>query len=552
MLNALEVGGHWGLSWYLWKGGNGRHARASGKQAGSWDKVRDDYREGRYFVYLQLLSLPIPVLRSLVRNTLLFDIQHKQDVKTFHKYHMLVVNQRGIYYNLPQRKGNQTGFLSASEAHLLNGAVKNYLGKDREANLNARSFDLYLAAPSNTITRPIEDRRWVPSAQAAANLNLWAESITRHASTRDGERDIPQQRVPLEIGWADKMDVRVGQHLDSSSTNYIFGFFNTWSRHVLEAFGPPAQGCIFRIWHHDSNLPPLSEVLATLLCCSHVTEGGFNPIGAGGFSTTMKGKEGYELARSEVFGKRAHVARAIEADLARLDKMVTTWHASDQDKEEEEAALLSGIRSRLLELQSDIEAFNRDIHQAAQERRKSQQERNEQIDANKQLLRIGIIASDFEELKEKETRAEVDARRLFDERVWRADHLTSEFPPVPTDAPHQLARQAFETWQTQQNNLLAGLPNVLAGGSKLKESDKDAEFGVKLRSWLKEKGEEMDREEKAARQQYQEQKLQEKSRRRARIEAINAEKEADKEATRRKLDALLLSTDHASSSDHPL
>lgn len=333
MLEALELGGHSGLAWYFYQGGNGRRERADAKELGSWKLIDSDLREKRYHVYLQIISLPICIHRSLIKITLSYDIEHDEEVREFHRLHMGLCSEMGIYYNQPKRKSAMgEGFLTVTEAAMLLIAVERYLSFDPRSNAAARNFDMHLSPPGSIHTWNDTKRRWIKheSDHIRTVLRAWASTTAENATDAMNDDDlahIPQRRTPMEIGWSDNMLKRAEQNENSQNTKYLFGYFNTWSRHILERFEKPSQGCIFRIWENDQYLAQVSEVLATLECSAHYTEGGFNPTAAGTFYVAPKGDEGYDLARSEVFTRRPHVNDALEADKALLENFKSTYEA---------------------------------------------------------------------------------------------------------------------------------------------------------------------------------------------------------------------------------
>ena len=390
MLEALDLGGHAGLAWYFYQGGNGRRERADAQQLGSWKLIESDLQEKRYHVYLQIISLPICIQRSLIKNTLSYDIEHDEEVREFHSLHMGLCSEMDIHYNQPKRKRAMgEGFLTVTEAALIPIAVEKYLSLDARSNAGARNFDMHLSPPESIHKWDETKRRWMrnESHRSRTVLQAWAGTIAENATAAMNDNDLahtPQRRTPMEIGWSENMLTQARQYADSQNTNFLFGYFNTWSRHILETFEKPSQGCIFRIWESDQYLAQVSEVLATLECSAHFTEGGFNSTAAGTFYVAPKGDESYDLARSEVFTRRPHVKDALEADKALLENFKSTYAALSPQRQRESAEHLEGLRQTIGTLQVEVDRIEDHIGQMTLQRRANQQKRYQALDKSKQ------------------------------------------------------------------------------------------------------------------------------------------------------------------------
>ena len=70
---------------------------------GYWKVLLNDWAEKRFYVYAILLSLPPPIIRSLIQNTLVYDIVNHRDVASFVFHFMEPTPLSGIYMNSPIR-----------------------------------------------------------------------------------------------------------------------------------------------------------------------------------------------------------------------------------------------------------------------------------------------------------------------------------------------------------------------------------------------------------------------------------------------------------------
>lgn len=268
------------------------------------------------------------------------------------------------------------------------------------------------------------------------------------------------------------METRTTQHSENNSTNYIFEYFNSWSRYEVGTFGPPAQGCIFGVWHRDPNPPQISEALTNMLCSAHISEGTFNATGAGGFSTPSRARDGYSRARAAVFAKRPHVPVALEADLARLMRSQAMYQVADIGKVGQGEEELRALREQTASLKVAID----NIDNAADERRGKQQERDLEHETQKQVTKIKILSEYLTQAQDMEDQQYVMAKTAFDAIICAENPTSVEFPSASQDPPFRFAREVFSQWQSVENEILSEMQEPENG--QLLDAPADSDLGT--------------------------------------------------------------------------
>ena len=305
MLWMLEHRGRWGLALELRKYAELQLSNPTVTNRKSWQYIVDDFDNGTYYMFIQLLTLPRLVLESLIKNTITRDIHTDRDVGQFHRQDMQTHGFPGVYLNVlglsaVSGGGSLTTFapnagkwLTPAQAHDLAEAARLYAGTDNAADQYAKKIDdVFPKKTSFKILQPREpeDRRYFKSDSAAGKLETWSVTIDdQFYKNMAAHLHVPHRRCPTEVGWSQSVKDRQQHHVTNSSTTFIYGFANAWSHLDPSASGikfpTPYQFALFRVWNKDA-LPQITEIMASMLCSSYWTEGGLNCIEAGGTGTS--------------------------------------------------------------------------------------------------------------------------------------------------------------------------------------------------------------------------------------------------------------------------
>ncbi|KAL9114797.1 MAG: hypothetical protein Q9187_007418, partial [Circinaria calcarea] len=108
MLMTLQTEGHWGLASEIYRYANEMLKDKSSKKS-SWILVAEDFSSKRYYIYLQLLTLPVIVLESLIKNTLTSDYDASPFIRNFVDKWMAPDSNPGVYINIVARGKEATG-----------------------------------------------------------------------------------------------------------------------------------------------------------------------------------------------------------------------------------------------------------------------------------------------------------------------------------------------------------------------------------------------------------------------------------------------------------
>ena len=293
MLNAFHSFGRHGLCKFIYQAARDRASHYT------WKLLADD-EEKEKFVYQLLHQLPDQVIKSLIRNTLAFDARTIPEVKKFVNSEMTtmeVATMAGIYVNIARRGNlflpNQVDqhackWMTATEVKSLIDKVKCYVANKSDAQSLATNSSIDNAVSRFNSSYPTERRFQVDSGTSRDKVLEWVKIIESQYLTNinPNDLDIPFQRCPMEVGWAQDINTRLRAHVNNASTTPLFGLVNAISRLSVKdggaAFPKPLQLILFTVWNNDHDLKRIAEILGSVLCSSYWIYGGLNYAWAGG------------------------------------------------------------------------------------------------------------------------------------------------------------------------------------------------------------------------------------------------------------------------------
>ena len=294
MLNAFHSFGRHGLCKFIYQA-----ARDRARDHSSWKLLADD-EEKEKFVYQLLHQLPDQVIKSLIRNTLALDAKTITEVKKFVDSEMMpreMATMAGIYVNIARRSNlvlpNQVDqhagkWMTATEVKSLIDKVKCYVANKSDALSLATNSSIDNAVGRFNSSYPTERRFQLDSSTSRDKVLEWVKIIESQYWTNINPNDLnlPFQRCPMEVGWAQDINSRLKAHVNNSSTTPLFGLVNAISRLSVKdggaAFPKPMQLILFTVWNNDHDLKRIAEILGSVLCSSYWIYGGLNYAWAGG------------------------------------------------------------------------------------------------------------------------------------------------------------------------------------------------------------------------------------------------------------------------------
>lgn len=297
MLCAFQSWGRLGLSKVIYE-----EARSRASDHSSWELLAQD-AEKELYVYQLLNLLPDPIIESLIKNTIAFDYQNDLEVKRFVHSDMIpkeVQKMAGIYINIARRSKlglmpnskdpNAGRWLTSNQVRSLIDKVKIYVANKQDSSSVASNNAIDTALGRFNPSTTANGRRFTlfPDSTSAARVNEWLKIIEDQYCTNisQSDLDIPFERCPMEVGWAQDINSRLKAHVNNNSTTPLFGFVNAISRQSIAdggaAFPSPMQLVLFPIWKDDMDLKKIAEILGSVLCSSYWIYGGLNYAWAGG------------------------------------------------------------------------------------------------------------------------------------------------------------------------------------------------------------------------------------------------------------------------------
>ena len=254
-------------------------ARSRASDHTSWNLLAED--EGKELHVYQLLNgLPDHIIASLIRNTIAFDYQNDLDVRRFVNSNMMPREMQpmaGVYINIarrskiglvPNSKDQQAGkWLSSNQIRSLIDKVKIYVANKQDSNSIASNNAIDSALGRFNPSTTASGRRFTlpPDSTSTNRVNEWLQILEDQYCTNisQSDADIPFQRCPTEVGWAQDINSRLKAHVNNNSTTPLFGSVNAISSQSIAdggaAFPSPMQSILFPIWKDDTTLKTLVE-----------------------------------------------------------------------------------------------------------------------------------------------------------------------------------------------------------------------------------------------------------------------------------------------------
>ncbi|KAL8852026.1 MAG: hypothetical protein Q9221_003051 [Calogaya cf. arnoldii] len=310
LVNVLQACGPAGVANYLYT--ECENLKQQGKTHKSLDDMLRDRDNGTKYVRLLLSMLPIPVIESLIKGTLMCDLQSNRDwdrgVGLFVRNRMLNPQQMpGIYMNMlrvpPQNLSGRQQYpghwLSPDQVRHVLDKYTEYL--DEKDQIFNNDIDQMFGGQIE------REPRYAANLRAKKISREWIDTARRmyYDNVNPLDQQVPHMSGPSEIGWSRNVKSRIPEHSENAKTTYIFGFNHAISR-LPESKGglgftsPPTGLTIFPIWEKNNELACIGEILASALTDSLWTSGGFNRTFAGGFSIEEKTSAiDYDAARRE-------------------------------------------------------------------------------------------------------------------------------------------------------------------------------------------------------------------------------------------------------------
>ena len=373
MLNAFRGLGRLGLSKVIY-----REARDRANEHFSWRLLADDEEKEKY-VYQLLHLLPNQIITSLIRNTLASDARTNPEVKKFVEGEMTpreMSPMAGIYINIARRSNlvlphqvdaHAGKWMTPTQVKSLIDKVKVYVANKSDPQSVAANMSIDNAVGRFSPSYPTERRFPFESSTYRSRVLEWINTIESQYWTNINATylDLPFRRCPMEVGWAQDINVRLKAHVNNSSTTPLFGLVNAISRLSIKdggaAFPKPMQLILFPIWKNDDDLKKIAETLGSVLCSSYWIYGGLNYACAGGsvnfascnpagdnwmhsadhFHERTKTEAGLDLARAVQLGEHSEKAREKSIETTKNEPVKLEWTKKRLESKEQRAKLRS-------------------------------------------------------------------------------------------------------------------------------------------------------------------------------------------------------------------
>ncbi|MCJ1420319.1 hypothetical protein MMC32_006676 [Xylographa parallela] len=426
---CFEFRGYFGLAVELYHYAREMVARPDCTRVSSWNLIIDDWENKEYQAYMLLCTLPPAVICSMILNNIAVQ-RHSfgPDDQRFYRQNMLPSSNPGIYMNIPcyGKTGDpdweyEGRFLCQNDVVKLSDAIQSYVVDSATTNRDSIAFDELSPPGINSQLAAIcadpEARRYAPSDRALEIMRDWAislkESYCRGTDlTTSATANVPFQRAPMEVGWAENVEQHLKQQADGDPTSYVSGYVNCWTQKVMKptgnlgSFGPPLQLTLFRVWSVANKLPQIAEVVASMSCSSHVEQGGYNVTDAGTFGNIPEDLQGLAANERALLGNNGvwRVPDALLHDWKKNKEKQAVFESLKQIDAGEREILAS--KQRVMKMEAErlqIEAKLAGLRKKAQEEKDQAQAAMEahdrsMNDVEKELVRLfQKLASEHQE-----------------------------------------------------------------------------------------------------------------------------------------------------------
>lgn len=209
----------------------------------SYELIVEDYNQGQNQVYHLLRLLPPAVIRSLICNTLPFDIIHGPEVRKFFDAHMVIKEASpcaGIYVqwiasaptsSVTEQGADREGkFLSSNQVARMLNLVEGYL--DNQPASQAVNDSIDRTYNPNWQSGKARERGKVIKDETERNVREWVDTVRRQYCTNIDPAKIHDAflRVPMEVGWAEDVPKRINQHSMAAATPALLYLVNAIMR----------------------------------------------------------------------------------------------------------------------------------------------------------------------------------------------------------------------------------------------------------------------------------------------------------------------------------
>ena len=477
MLMALQREGHWGLAWEIYRYGNEMLMYKNSKKS-SWNLTSEDLSTRRFYIYFQLLTIPVVVLESLIKNTLTSDYDTSPFIRKFVDKWMEPDSSPGVYINIVARGTLATRFahsgglpypgrwLSGTEVHDMVQALERYLDEiTPDLNL-AQRIDGVFNPPSKSVKAgAVSDpstRSYAKTVTSKENLLAWAKWVDKkfYLDVAPQRRDIPHLRCPTEVGWAVDLEARLKQHVTNSSTTYVYGWLNAYTHlnpsSISVRFPYPRQHCLFRVWEQDF-LPQISEILGSVLCSSYIEDGGLNCAAAGSAPAYSLSKQTESLKKNatKVFTQHPYLQKALEVDLRRQMRRNIIARYLDPTRLAKLHEETVQARKRRVEIEAENRKLDEEIAEAQEESRKHKAAEKKFLEQKHQTTLEGqVILDAYQSIQQNQDLMREDAKNAYAQFIHNMKYGKPEGldPPVGTRENPKLKRleSIAAEWEAQK------------------------------------------------------------------------------------------------------
>ena len=302
MLEAFGVADYTGLQEYIVEKARSQVSSESNPPR-SYEMIVEDWDNGIHHIYELLRLLPPAVIRSLIANTLPYDIIHDSEVKRFYEAHMAINESSpcaGIYAQWiahardpmiahdPEERGK---FLSSTQVETMLHLAEGYLDNEPASKAVNDSID----RTYNQNWRSSSQRAKPAKDETLRKAREWIDIVRRQYCTGIDPSKANEAfvRVPMEVGWAHDIKKRIGGHNTAAGTPILLYLVHaikrkTWTLSTLVKNG----ALVFPVpVEEDTPLYKIAEILGSLLCSSYHFHGGYNTHLAGDSNTTMPSED---------------------------------------------------------------------------------------------------------------------------------------------------------------------------------------------------------------------------------------------------------------------
>ena len=310
---ALREGGHWDLGACIIELAQEKLAQNSGVLHRSnrlkWlGEMITDWDGGKQLLLRLLVQIPVKILHSLIRNTLMADCVDDDEVYDWFNKHMRLntsstISGGGCYANVLCRPIQVDGiqypgrFLTMEQIAELAHLARLYYDEPLDRKC-VREIDGFVTGATK-----------LPRHFSCEQYEKW---LDRHDDlfVQDAPSvAAPYRRTPFEVGFTMDYRTRLHEHEKMQNSNALLGFTRACTARLGKGRLGLMQFVILRTTDYNRYLVSFSEIGATILTSSKISEGGYNSQdpGMGSLrknSTYSKASSCWQPARRQVYAAR--------------------------------------------------------------------------------------------------------------------------------------------------------------------------------------------------------------------------------------------------------